>query len=142
MPGDGLPPSGRAPEPVIGTLTGTAAATATATAELTTVNLSEVVKQRGVTVDEHIKLEDAKLRREMAQHVMQTFVRANLATLGALGVLVFLDQINVSSHIIGPADRIITNQVIMALLGATTIQVGAIAVIIARYLFPSHSRDG
>jgi hypothetical protein len=38
--------------------------------------------------------------------------------------------------LITPADRIITGQVITALLGATAVQVGAIAVIIARYLFP------
>jgi hypothetical protein len=38
--------------------------------------------------------------------------------------------------LITPADRIITSQVIMALLGATTVQAGAIAAIIARYLFP------
>jgi hypothetical protein len=39
-------------------------------------------------------------------------------------------------HLIAPGDRIISAQVIMALLGATTVQVGAIAVLIARYLFP------
>jgi hypothetical protein len=38
--------------------------------------------------------------------------------------------------LITPADRIITSQVVMALLGATAVQVGAIAVIIAQYLFP------
>jgi hypothetical protein len=36
--------------------------------------------------------------------------------------------------LITPADRIITSQVIMALLGATTVQAGANAAIIARYL--------
>ena len=51
-------------------------------------------------------------------------------------VFVVLDQKNITAHLITPADRIITNQVIMTLLGATAVQVGAIAVIIARYLFP------
>jgi hypothetical protein len=50
-----------------------------------------------------------------------------------------LDQSNIAAHLITPADRIITNQVVMTLLGATAVQVGAIAVIIARYLFPGGS---
>lgn len=57
-------------------------------------------------------------------------------TLGALGVLWLVDQIDIVLRVIAPGDRIINSQVIMALLGATTVQVGAIAVIIARYLFP------
>ncbi len=41
-----------------------------------------------------------------------------------------------------PGDRIITPQVIMTLLGATTVQVGAIAIIITRYLVPGRLRFG
>jgi hypothetical protein len=49
---------------------------------------------------------------------------------------VVLDEFNIAWHLIAPGDRIIGGQVIMALLGATTVQVGTIAVVIARYLFP------
>jgi hypothetical protein len=38
-----------------------------------------------------------------------------------------------------PDQRIITEHVIMTLLGATTVQIGSIATIIARYLFPTQS---
>jgi hypothetical protein len=57
--------------------------------------------------------------------------------MSAILVLVMLDEINIGWHLVTPGDRIITNQVIMTLLGATTVQVGTIAVIIARYLFPT-----
>ena len=50
-----------------------------------------------------------------------------------------MDQNNIASKLITPGDRIITSQVFMALLGATTVQVGAIMVIITRYLFPGRS---
>jgi hypothetical protein len=53
-----------------------------------------------------------------------------------------LDQHNIAQSIIAPADRIVNNQVIMTLLGATTVQVGAITAVIARYLFPGRSLDG
>jgi hypothetical protein len=58
-------------------------------------------------------------------------------TLAAIGILVILDEINIARHLIAPGDRIIGSQVIMSLLGATTVQVGAIAALIARHLFPS-----
>jgi hypothetical protein len=48
---------------------------------------------------------------------------------GAVALLVGLDEVT--------GDRIIGSQVIMALLGATAVQVGTIAALIARYLFAS-----
>ena len=72
----------------------------------------------------------------MALRVVRAFIVANSVTLAALAVLVALDEFNIAWHLIGPGERIVGSQVIMALLGATTVQVGAIAVIIARYLFP------
>jgi hypothetical protein len=62
-------------------------------------------------------------------------------TLAALGLLVVLDEVNMALHLVAQGDRIITNQVIMTLLGATTVQVGVIAAIIARYLFPGRPPD-
>ena len=51
-----------------------------------------------------------------------------------------VDQMNIERKLIVPSDWIINHQVIIALLGATTVQVGAVAAIIARYLFPSRHR--
>ena len=39
-------------------------------------------------------------------------------------------------NLIGADDRIVTENVLMALLGATTVQVGTIMVSISAYLFP------
>ena len=80
---------------------------------------------------------DADLRKWMAETVMPAFRWANGLTLVAVGLLLVLDEINIVLHVVTAADRIIPGQVIMALLGATTVQVGAIAYLIARYLFPS-----
>jgi hypothetical protein len=73
----------------------------------------------------------------MADRVVPAFLKANGLTLVAVAVLVLLDEINIAVHLTAPGDRIITEKVIMALLGATTVQVGVIAALIARYLFPS-----
>jgi hypothetical protein len=92
--------------------------------------------QPRTTIAERIALRTQYLREWVAGGIMLLFVVANVVTLGAVYMLVQLDQGNLQGHLITPADRIITNQVIMTLLGATAVQVGAIAVIIARYLFP------
>lgn len=57
-------------------------------------------------------------------------------TLFVFAGLVYLDQSNMGNHVITPDQRIITEKAVMTLLGATTVQIGTIAVIIARYLFP------
>ena len=109
------------------------------------VGLKEV-EERGYSIEEQIALhhaalrqQDADVRKWMADRVVPAFLKANGLTLIALALLVVLDEFNLYWHLIAPGDRIITEKVIMALLGATTVQVGAIAALIARYLFPGRS---
>jgi hypothetical protein len=71
--------------------------------------------------------------------MVQTFVAANAVTLLAVALLVVLDEFNLWSKLAPAGDRIITQQVIIGLLAATTVQVGAITVIIVRYLFPGRA---
>jgi len=100
------------------------------------LNLSQEADREGVSVADQIALQDAGLRKSVAYWIIGVFIVANLVTLAVLSILAHLDQGNIESHLIEPGDRIITSQVFMTLLGATTVQVGAIMVIIARYLFP------
>jgi hypothetical protein len=41
--------------------------------------------------------------------------------------------------LIKPGDRIIDNRVVVTLIAAATVQVGTVAIIIARYLFPNQA---
>ncbi len=100
------------------------------------VSLDREAAREGLSVADRVTLQDADLRKWMAESVVPAFLWANGLTLAAVAVLVLLDEVNVAAHLIAPGDRIISAQVIMALLGATTVQVGAIAALIARYLFP------
>jgi len=71
--------------------------------------------------------------------MMWLFSLVNGVALAVIAGLVWLDQSDRAAKLIAPGERIISNQVIMALPGATTVQVGTIAVIIARYLFPTRT---
>ena len=101
----------------------------------TVVSLEQEADRERLSVADQVSLRDADLRDWMAKYVMPVFLGTNLVTLTVLGLLIWLDQSNIESNLIRPSDRIIGSQVIMALLGATTVQVGAIAALIARYLF-------
>lgn len=73
--------------------------------------------------------------------IVWTFIVGNLAIMAALGVLAWLDQYDIERHLITLAERMVTQQGIMTFLGATTVQVGAIAFVIAKYLFPHRPHD-
>jgi len=103
------------------------------------IRLSHEADREKLSVDDELKRRDADLREWMANRIVPAFLLANGLTLGAIGVLWLVDELNVVFHLAAPSDRIITSGVIMALLGATTVQVGAIAAVIARYLFPGRS---
>jgi hypothetical protein len=105
-------------------------------AETIRLELEKEVDRVEISITDQIALRNQDLREWVADRVVPAFLWANGLTLAALGVLVVVDEVNIVVHLIAPTERIIGNQVIMALLGATTVQVGAIAAIIARYLFP------
>ena len=110
---------------------------ARATAEV--VSLDRVAEATVGSIHEWVARRTQYLREWVAGGIMVVFILANAAVLWIVLRLVQVDQDNIAAHLIAPSDRIITNQVIMALLGATAAQVGAIAVIIARYLFPGEA---
>jgi hypothetical protein len=56
-----------------------------------------------------------------------------------LGVVFAVDCVQLRRHQINPDQRIINGQVVMALLGATTVQLGAVIYTITRAIFPGPS---
>lgn len=101
------------------------------------VSLDAEASRKGLSIEQR----DADLREKVVDRVLPVFLQANRWTLVALGVLALLDEINIGFRLVPPGSPIITSQVIMALLGATTVQVGAIVVAIAGYLFPRRTRQ-
>jgi hypothetical protein len=93
------------------------------------------------TFGEGLQAREQTMREGTVKRILWVFLGANVLALVLLAILVWLDQCNIAAKLIGPKDRIVTNQVIMTLLGATTVQVGAIMGIITRYLFPSRSNE-
>jgi hypothetical protein len=103
------------------------------------VSLDREASREGLSVADRVTLQDAGLREWMANRVVPAFLWANGLTLAAIGILVVLDEVNIARHLTAPGERIINSQVIMALLGATTVQVGAIAALMSTSQAPNRS---
>jgi len=129
---------GISPDQVPGDLPPKAAQAAAAALGIREIKLASETEREAVSFSDR---RTQYLREIVAGCIMVVFIVANSIALYLLFRLMILDQRNLRAHLIAPGDRIITGQVIMALLGATTVQVGAIAAIMARYLFPGRSRD-
>jgi len=95
--------------------------------------LSELVDR--LSVPDQIALQDAQMRKALSIWIMVLFAVVNLFTLGFIVWLTFGDRHELKLHLIEASGRLVNAQVVMALLGATTIQLGTIAVIMARYVF-------
>jgi ABC-type amino acid transport system permease subunit len=88
-----------------------------------------------LTVPERIALSDAGIRRQIATIVLWLFAGTNILSVIFVIVLYYFDQRDIADHLIPATARVITPSVVMSLLGATTVQLGAIAVIMARGIF-------
>lgn len=89
-----------------------------------TVNLPDEAKKLNVQERHQI------LKENTAKTILSIFIVNNLTVL-AIILLIYFTQGNRS---------IITEGVVMTLIGATTVQVGSAALIIARHLFPGNGQ--
>ncbi len=92
-------------------------------------------------ISDKIKLWDALTRNGLAIGIMVAFLIVNAFTLGVLVWLGREDHHDLVRKLIVPADRIVNKDVIISLLGASTVQLGSIAVIMAKYVFRAQVDD-
>lgn len=100
------------------------------------VSLNQEVDE--FTTADRIAIGDLEIRKNFANRVMLLFAITNLGALIGLAVIFWQDCAQLAAGLTKPADRIIDGKVIMALLGATTVQLGTVIYTITRAIFPSH----
>jgi uncharacterized membrane protein len=92
------------------------------------------------SVAERIALTDAKVRTHVSYAIVAVFLLADILTLTGVGYIFRDDNANIKAHVITPQDRFITPQVVMTIIGATTVQLGALVLTMAKYLYPRYPR--
>lgn len=91
--------------------------------------------------ERNLDVEDFDLKKEFLMSMTKLFVRINIAVVSFIAVITFVEN-TLFFYIEGDKfTHMITEKVIMMLIGATTVQVGSIALVIARYYFTSEKKD-
>jgi hypothetical protein len=98
-----------------------------------------------VSVSDRIAIGEHEMRRYVAFAVVATFAIVNLAVFGLLIWLDFRDLALIAEGKLEATRRLLSTELLMTVVGAATVQLGAIAYIVATYLFPTsapsdHSR--
>lgn len=100
------------------------------------VDLGREIQTFESTADK-IALGEHEIRKRFARDIIGLFVATNVFVMIGLGVVFWQDCVQLAAHRIAPADRIIDGKVVMTLLGAATVQLGAVIYTIARAIFPT-----
>ena len=92
-----------------------------------------------VSVADRIALADAGLRKFVVTVVVVAFLAVNgIVLLGIwLAYLKDVDLLAAAGSNFKPSDRLVTTNLVMTIVGATTVQLGGLIVLIGKYLFPA-----
>jgi hypothetical protein len=101
------------------------------------LNAEDLFIESGPSLDELIARANIGIKQYVAWVIIGLFFFTNLAVFCGLALVWHQDIELLRSHVLTPADRLITSGVIQTLIGATAVQGGAFALVIARHLFPS-----
>ena len=96
-----------------------------------------VAGREGLTVDEEIALTDSRVRTRVTYVIVAAFVLSNVLTLAGVAYIFRADDVDIVAKAITADRRVITSNVVMTIVGATTVQLGALALIMGKYLFPT-----
>lgn len=96
-----------------------------------------LASQRQSSVADSIALSDAKLRQDVAAKIVGTFIQVNGVVLIIVAIMFAADVALLINGKIAATDRLVATNVLIALISATTVQLGAIVILMGKYLFPA-----
>ena len=106
--------------------------------EPATVSLSQ--NEKDFKLKEELARGEADLRKDFAKKMLHLFYISNAGVMFFLAVLIGGDYCFLGAKILQPGERVINSNVVMTLLGATTVQLATIMFSITGHLFPKKSR--
>ena len=104
-----------------------------------TESFTELLGKVEMSVQDRLRIGESTLRNELARKIIRTFVAVNSAVLLLIIAFGVSDTILVVHKFVGPNERLITTQILLAIIGATTVQLGAIAITLSNWLFPKQA---
>ena len=98
------------------------------------LRLDDEVTSEKLTVRERVELSDAEMRKDVVKNLTSFFIKVNGFVIGGIFVMYVIDMILLFSG--REPIKIINTDVILAIIGGTTVQLGALMIIMGKYLFP------
>jgi hypothetical protein len=92
--------------------------------------------EAGLSVRDHIDVEELELRKTISKVIVGSFVFINLIVLIMISAIYAIDTFLIHSKTLDHDGRLVTSNVLLSIIGATTVQLGAIAIAISYWLFP------
>lgn len=108
-------------------------------AEIGGPDSDQVLETLKALVDAERAISETAQRTEFLDRIMPLFIRVNKWAGGGVAVAYIIDTIMILSGAIGPGDRLISAEVVLALVAATAAQLGAIAFFLAKSVFKAPS---
>ncbi len=99
--------------------------------------ISRVAGSVTVSVPDRIALSDARLRTWVAVSIVATFIIANGIVLAGVWLMFNREMVALQGKVYDASLRVITSSLLMTLVGATTVQLGALTILMGKYLFPA-----
>jgi branched-subunit amino acid transport protein len=87
------------------------------------------------TLAERIALSDARVRQYVSYAIAAAFLVVKFLTLAGVVFIFETDNANIIAKVIAPEYRVINANVVMTVVGGTTVQLGALALTMGRYLY-------
>jgi|ERR1044072_4753183 hypothetical protein len=91
--------------------------------------------ENGLSVHERIDAEEWRLRRDIAKKIVSLFTAVNILVIVLIASIYVTETFFIVRGFLRHDEKIVNSQVIVAIVGATTIQLGAIAWTLSRWLF-------
>ncbi len=94
-----------------------------------------------VSANDQVALGDLAIRKSFAANIIWLFAGVNVIVLIGVGLIFNVDCQQLATRQIAPGQRIISSHVVMALIGATTVQLGTVVLTIAQAIFSRRTKD-
>jgi hypothetical protein len=98
-------------------------------------SLEESIRRRSAERAAQRDEEHWELRKKFVSQILTIFVRANLVVLACVGIGIAIDIWNATSGAQYFEHRIFDKEVLLGLIAAITVQLGAISLVISNWLF-------
>ena len=96
------------------------------------ISLRQTAPGKPESFEQALERDKFEHKKRLANHLTWLFSLSNIVVLIAVAIVYYNDL-----RLADPSQRLITSEVIMTLIGATTVQLGAIMLTMAKSIFPT-----